>query len=429
MSAAQEINQAGRHFPQYPGFEIDAPEVVAQQGYVFGIDEALLKIIGIVIACVTAVFLAIAAYFFCCSAEAQEDGEPELVISDGAINKAQGLPQGAIDATQGYSINRDMLSVTPPPMKELWEELRRSGAEDIQITEIMDHFNALIRDKGTVNVQRVQAAERALQKMIQDTDQQKDDLGNLPFLDGGMVNPEYGMALVEDRQGRLTQVNKREYWLQLNAEIRLILQNFVAEFRKPAISARNKQTALLEIARAAEECRVGLREELIRRFKMLTNRVTKLEDKFKLWIQLFKEDLILSTDTPQMHKINHARKLVGKQWGLDQDKLNLDDAHMEAGGGTSELQFIRILTEGYTPARIVHALRARMIDDGDWINVNKYFQTHIAKFETAGDDIFDFYEEVGTGKQACMIVNFKGVTRLAELLGYVTPSGRKPIRL
>ncbi len=432
--------------------QIYAPEVVANQNFDM---DALAKIIGLIILCVSAIFLALTTFFCCCNEEdalQQVDGNALPANAAGCVRV---LPNFSVDptktssaVTQDYIVNAQMLSVTPPRSEDLWKTLAGRNTDQVQVVDLMTWYNTLFQPnllagKNLTSAQRkeISTNRASIQQLIIDIAERPDACLSFPFLPNGNINPHYGIQedTIRDARGNVVRKlvkNKREYWLKLWAEIKLITQNLILEFRNPETPIYKKQEAISKVAVASRLCRMRLREEGIVQFRILTNTTTDVVDKFIVWAQMIKEDIILANlQDKEMHVLTLARQdlAVAKPWGLDRSVLSQQDIGVAVVKPIPTEEFLDVLEQNYQPVNMVELFHMHLLNDSDWrgtlASVNELFQAHYDEIVARNEDLPDYFDTVGSGTKMETILNYKGVAMLAEICGHLNPpDGVVPIR-
>ncbi len=220
------------------------------------------------------------------------------------------------------------------------------------------------------------------------------------------------VAFIEARDTSYSQTSLT-YFDDLN----LVVQNIIFELRKPAdqVEMHKKVSALDELAEASDQCIPRRFEDAVRQFKVLTNRPTTLDNLFLGWVQELKEDIILECfQQDEYHVLNHARKEIGEEWGLDRENGSLAEDRFYAlgfmGARNPEL-YRRALAVQYIPARVISALYEKQKYYGRNQVVNDYLGSIAAQLPD-DFDYGEFFEADGK------TVSIKGIAFLLESLHF-----------
>lgn len=146
------------------------------------------------------------------------------------------------------------------------------------------------------------------------------------------------------------------YYDQLN----LIMKNIILELKKPEIDAGKKYDVLKELSIAAGHCTPRKLEEALRQFRYITNRPDTLDNRFREWLQTYKEDVILRYfQSGQFHVLNDARVKV-QDWGLDQPSaFGSRDQYRGVGGDFSASEYREKLMQNYTSAHLISVIQTK----------------------------------------------------------------------
>jgi hypothetical protein len=191
--------------------------------------------------------------------------------------------------------------------------------------------------------------------------------------------------------------------------LKKIAKLLIVELRKDATPESKKKEALLGIANAISHCYPRIYEQSQHQLKLLKNQVTSLDEKFKFWLQVLKENIILERyQNSQFHILNHARARLS-DWGFDQNPVNFQDDYINSFSSVEGINYRYTLNREYTPARIVTTIRGKIIDEGDNTQINTYFQAHQQELSDAGLSHQDLFENDGT------TISYKGAAWLLKM--------------
>jgi hypothetical protein len=274
------------------------------------------------------------------------------------------IPAAALDATRALSVNRSRLGDLPLPINSSILDSDDLHAE-ISFDEFLSLFDSIFKDRKTEFL--VTEARGKLDAYIK-------------IVKTGLT-PEARII------GRVpSQI--------FTDNLQRIAKLLIVELRKPEISNDKKQQALLEIAESSYYCEPRLFEESQRQWLRITNQEISLEEKLKAWLQMLKEDIILEQyqEEHSFHILNHARKHL-PDWGLDQNPVNFEDQYMEGSAcGVFEVNYRYTLNKEYTPARIVDAIREKIIFDDNIAQINQFFSDHTDAIQADYLNVEDFFE-------------------------------------
>lgn len=394
-----------------------------------GEESELCRIIGLVVLAITAIFAAIVALF-------SDDPEPHVGTTAGidlrthdhtlkrstagsttVVPEARVALDAARKATADYRINPALLSTRPPPIKDLLAQLRNEPEiRRIEVGELLTWFNTVYQD-ATGREERAQRAadKQLIEDYIRIVTLRLDNFNRSP------TDPLYGAdatgVLPTPRRDRSTTGGYGPtYWNTFFDQVELMAQGVIYLLRNPETPLHKKQGTLRELAAAAAECRTRLLEDTMRQYKLLAGGGGSLRDKLLTIAQEVKEGIILKKycRSEPVHILGQVRQSpIGRDWGLEE--VTIRDPHAGAGRFVAS-EVTAELTKHYTPENLADAVRTRLLFDADWRSVNDYFQTHMSE----EDDFTEYYDQVGTGRASCMVINHVGVTRLLTITGLLS---------
>lgn len=386
---------------------------IAQQNC-SGLDAGtIIRIIGAVILAVAAIFQILA----CCLGWCEEDNNYALANRDirqlnrgnqqpvaqtlqERISRVAPVSEEATQAAQDLQINPITLSIAPAPVTDLLRELaKKNDVRNINIDDLLTCVDTYVPEgrRGSPERREHDEVRTYIGQYIQFIKEKRDYANDLP------THPNYDHAK----------------WDPYYSELELLAKNLIFEFRNPEIPAHKKKTALVQIADAKQHCRPRILEETRRQFLSVTGRLQSMGDKILRWAQTLKEDIILEVfQGGQFHVVNQARQKVGEKWGLNRDPLNLSDPHINCGGVHDAQTFERALTNQYTPARLIETVRTRMVYDNDMQSAMDYLAIELQRQAPEEiDNIQDYFEAIGTGRETYNVVTARGVAKFCELAG------------
>lgn len=408
--------------------------------------NSLLRTIGLVILAVFGVFQILACFFEIlneCFGDQIDDRQAGQIHLPGAgdapeilgrygreIEAGQAASPEAERVVQDLAINPKMVAVAPPSVETLAKLLKINDVSKVKIEDMITQFDAIFSVNGA-----------ALQKEIDDFWAKKNlELGRLysPYqlrraaekeiapkvnlLNTRIHIGEY-VAFVRNRGGR-----DRAYTDQLE----LVAKNISVQLGKPDVPLHKKQTALLELADAIQRCKPRILEESKRQFLSLIGHLLTINDKFLLWAQLLKDNIIIQNfQGDQFHVLNRARKMVGKDWGLDCDPTNLADPHIVGYGGNATVaQYNAVLRANYRPGRLVEAFFNRLAYDDDLRGLYEFLDKNLTEQEKAlvdADHADGYIKNIANpspkddADKEITVITLKGVAKIAQIVGLLTP--------
>jgi hypothetical protein len=299
------------------------------------------------------------------------------------VEDTSNISQAALDATRGMQINPAKLGLRPEPIA--LNELELAG-EIIDFNEMLVCFDKYYTTNNT-----------------------------------GFTPPEIASTrgYIEGYITYIQETNLPSEMYRNN--IQGFARNIIFEMLKPddKVPVHKKITAFMEIANACEKCRPRRYEESKRQYLLLANRMTTMDQKLLVWIQMLKDDIIIQAfQRGQFHVINRARNMptLANKWGLDNvDQVNTNDEHIGCGGSYSESEADAVLTNGYFPARLVDSIKARFDFEGDNELLNEYLQHEDG---LPSDFATQFYERSSTQLDQ-MAINAKGVAWILKKQGFL----------
>ncbi len=402
-------------------------------------DNSLLRTIGMIVLVVFGVFQIISCLFEilreCFGEEIDDHGmqaqpnarnviqlqiapppaEKPIAGMDLAIVKHANLDarEKLQEAVNGYRINEEMLSKTPPSIEHLLQQVLKNDVSEIQIEELLTIFDACFGIKG------LGTAPRSVLDYInlgQRNVEQRELLDQRSALDTRYVQ------FIKKAQEGSAAYHKRLDWLA---------KNIIFELRKEKVSFQAKQTVLLSLADAAANCKPRRLEESQMQLLSLIGAKLDMKDKFLLWAQQVKEAIIIKQfQGSQFHVINHARYVIGEKWGLNTDPVNLNDEHLGCGAVATAQQYDNALRATYTPEHLIEEIYGRLVYDGDAKGAMEFLKDDADVQESMAvmdGKYFEFIEDpssdaVGAGVS---IVTRQGVAKIAERIGLITPAPKR----
>ena len=295
--------------------------------------------------------------------------------------------KAAMDAALGLKINMSLIGRAPPPMTVA--ELDSVEARAMDIHELLPIFDKTMLDNGTSRLPQTLADRQYLMEYID-------------FVMNRQVDSERFPGVVRSAM--------------YNENLLLLAQNLVLEMNKPYkdVPLHKRVIAFSEIAEATHNCPPRIYEESQRQLKETRsindeNPAQALREKAMLWLQMLKEDILLRAfQTSQFHVLNRARQLIGREWGLDTNPVNINDPSIEMGGKNTANEFRKALTDHYTPAYLIETIRTRLVEDAKNGLINKYMQQNPPDV-----DFSLLYEPHGKA------LNCKGVAWLLKQLNFL----------
>ncbi|MFI5334053.1 MAG: hypothetical protein ACHQT8_02670 [Chlamydiales bacterium] len=453
---------AAHQVQEIPRFAFNAP-------WAEGFDtDVFMRTVGLVIIVVVGILYGLSLLFKylgfdAAQPERQAGAGIRLPAGDGVVNRpanrqpvsaaARQLDEAAVRtaaaATHGLIINQKEISAAPPAIEDIINLLDEDVSQ-VRVDQILDQYDQVFESE-------LRAVNLFIAGHIRENCK---DYGFLP--DYRKERAHYYAREAASRSGQTRAVEllqlkdrplrnnyvefikARSTWGSCTPEyfnrIELVAKHIICQLRKPHVPLHKKQVALSQIADAAAHgCPPRRLEESQRQLLFLLGRTLTVKDRCLLFAQALKEDLLLQhfQGEENFHVINRMRRHIGREWGLSQDPLSLNDPHakdggMYAGNATPD-QMRAVLRENYTAPRLVSAIHTRLAYDNDLVELCDYLNATLQGDERDNIANLDHPEEGYTAATTMQIdgevrhisvVTLKGVAKIAQMVGLLTPQGR-----
>lgn len=174
------------------------------------------------------------------------------------------------------------------------------------------------------------------------------------------ISPNEKRTLREGLNSYVNNIQNRSLFSdQARLDLHTVVKSIIVNLNKPdlEIALTKKIHSLRELSDAGTHCPPRHYEEGLRQLKFLKCDDDSIEEVVLLTLQVMKEDIILSLQEGEFHILNHARKKVGREWGLDVENASLaQDEFVWILGlfiGYNASVYNSLLRRNYTPARMI----------------------------------------------------------------------------
>ncbi len=222
--------------------------------------------------------------------------------------------------------------------------------------------------------------------------------------------------------------------------LEIIVKNIIFELGKPEIDTSKKRNLMVELAEAYTNCNARKYEEALWQYRKLINRSENLDNLVRIWLQEFKEEVIMQhyqihgMEGMSVHILNHARKEVGDEFGLNDLGLVENDPWVfaydndEAFRRRNRYQMIdfnpeeykRLLNAHYTTEALLQVVSCKIESENVSRVINEYLQNEYTQETITDDDLELMYtNSVDENGSSQAKLNYKGVAILLERLGFL----------
>ncbi len=262
---------------------------------------------------------------------------------------ATGIAQEALDASSGLSINAEMLPVVPDKVDMDKDQLSHDAVKIDDLKTVFRNLSA--RSSGDIHIL-------------------EDDV-------------DYYILTVNSK---LTSQKEND------RELVLYAQNFILKLKDESIPVDKRLNELDTLCKGVRFCQSRVGRETTRGFKRLNGTELSFEQNIRHWVQDLKEEILIEA-FGDIHHIDDACIVIGKEWGLDVTAESLADGGARCVGVClciSDATYRYHLNKNFTPARLIATIHTKILSENCVEQANDYLQKNDAILpENWIQDFFD----------------------------------------
>ena len=299
----------------------------------------------------------------------------------------ENLPIEAVDLGAGYDINVAKRAEVPDPIN--WQATLNQANGAILLNDLLICFDQVFgTDPNRASISNCSPAERDSRR--------------------GMIKTGY-VDFINRRTGWYGAISP-EYYDQIG----VILKCVIAELKKPDVSQVDKILALEILAEASDKCPPRRLNEVIKIYRHLTGQAETMDNQVRIWMQDYKEDVILRYFQHQdhMNSLDDARLKV-RGWGFEKPDARPDLDQYSATFGYPLYQYVARLDQEYIPEKLIAMVQIKVEYDNAGELVREYLLERYSDGDIDDAELARMYE--GSN------LTLYGSARLLELLGFIDP--------
>jgi hypothetical protein len=266
---------------------------------------------------------------------------------------ATGIAQEALDASSGLSINEEMLPVVPDKVEMDKDQLSHQAVK-------IDELKTVFRDLRARSSGEIQILE--------------DDVDFYILT----VNSKLTSPKENDR------------------ELVLYARNFILKLKDESIPVDKRLMELDTLCKGVRFCQSRVGRETTRGFKRLNGTELSFEQNIRHWVQDLKEEILIEA-FGDIHHIDDACIVIGKEWGLDVTAESLADGGARCVGVClciSDATYRYHLNKNFTPARLIATIHTKILSENCVEQANEYLKAKADILpENWVEDFFDHSHE------------------------------------